>query len=88
MFCSWGQIYSDCPACGFSLITKEPDTWFFMYMSTAGMTGLFMIIFFLVSQDSIAVRILVPAAAAFFFILTHPLRKSMAFAFDHWIEMQ
>lgn len=59
-----------------------------MYMSTAGMTGFFVIIFFLVSHDSLAVRILVPAAAAAAFLLTHPLRKSLAYAFDFLVQSE
>lgn len=83
IFVAWAVPHTECVQCGFPFRKREPDTWFFMYMSTAGLTGFFLILFFVIAKESMVLRFLIPALAAAFFILTIPVRKALAFGLDY-----
>ncbi|HTL69979.1 MAG TPA: hypothetical protein VL404_01690 [Candidatus Eisenbacteria bacterium] len=82
-----GALRPACPSCGLLIRSREPDTWFFMYVSTAGITGIFVVLMLLVvPANRLLGRVAVGAAAIAAFFLTNPLRKSFAIALDYLAE--
>jgi len=80
-------LQEQCPSCGCGIGSREDDTYFFMYMSTAAITGMFVILMILIrpaNKDLGRVVVAVGAVCAFFF--SNPYRKSLAIALDYWIE--
>src|SRR5829696_10137140 len=47
MFQGWNHLHERCAVCGLEIEARSGDTWFFMYMSTAGLTGTIVVIMFL-----------------------------------------
>lgn len=87
LFEGWVNLVSECPICGLKLASREGDTWAFMYISTAFITGLFVLAMLWVLPADLALgRFLVAAAALVFFLATWPPRKGFAVAFDYWVE--
>jgi len=63
---------------------REPDTYLFMYVSTAAITGIFLLLMLFSRPAHILLaQILVVGVAAVTFIVTIPLRKSLAIALDY-----
>lgn len=52
LFAGWYTLHDRCPACGFNIRRAEPDTWAFMYISTAFLTGLFVVAMFLLRPSA------------------------------------
>lgn len=86
LFKGWDLLVERCAECGLVLGAREPDTWFFMYMSTAGLTGFFLILLFLFPAPSnpFLARIFVTSVAVIAFVLSIPLRKSIALALEYY----
>jgi uncharacterized protein (DUF983 family) len=86
MFQGWNRLHDRCAVCGLTLEARSGDTWFFMYMSTAGLTGLIVVIMFLLRPRVLWVgQLLVLVAAVVVIGLTLPLRKGVAVALDYLI---
>ena len=87
LFAGWNRLHETCPVCGLEFERRVGDTWFFMYMTTAGLTGSLVVTMFLLRPRVIWVgQILVALAAAAIIGLTLPHRKGLAVAIDYWIE--
>ncbi len=87
LFAGWNRLHETCPVCGLELEGRVGDTWFFMYMTTAGLTGSLVVLMFLIRPKVIWVGQILVALAAFAIIgLTLPHRKGIAVAIDYWIE--
>ena len=89
LFAGFGDVREHCDACGLELKSREPDTWLFMYVSTAFITGLFIIGLlwvFPVPANKWLARLCIGSAAIVAFFGTAPLRKGLAIAFDFWID--
>jgi uncharacterized protein (DUF983 family) len=77
-------LVRECPSCGLEIRSREPNTWFFMYVSTAAITGVFLLLYlFALPRGWRLARVLTFAAAAASFLGTMPLRKSLAIALDY-----
>lgn len=88
MFESGYKLNEFCPVCGLAIRSRDPDTWFFMYGSTAAITGVFILLLFAlrpVGRPDL-VRVLLVGGAIVTFLTTMPARKSLAVAFDYWLE--
>jgi len=86
MFQGWNHLHDRCAVCGLALEARSGDTWFFMYMSTAGLTGTIVVIMFLLRPRVLWVgQLLVMIAAVAVIGLTLPLRKGVAIALDYLI---
>ena len=48
LFLAWNRLRDSCPVCGLPFEQHTGDTWFFMYMSTAGLTGFLVVCMVLV----------------------------------------
>ncbi|MFO1463695.1 MAG: DUF983 domain-containing protein [bacterium] len=89
LFSGWIEIREKCGVCGLSLASREGDTWAFMYISTAFITGLFVLAMLFVLPGNLWLgRLWVALSALFFFIATWPFRKGLAIAIDYWVEMR
>lgn len=78
-----------CERCGCKFQAREADTYFFMYMSTGAITGLFLISMFLITPvNQNAGRVVVALFAVVIMFGTLPFRKGMAIAFDVFIEQK
>ena len=83
LFQAWGQLAPKCQHCGLVFEENTGDTWAFMYVSTAFLTGIFIIGMFLVKPANRwlgigAVAILSLAAM----LGTYQRRKGIAVALD------
>ena len=89
LFTGWWQLEDSCPHCGLQIASRESDTWAFMYLSTAFITGLFILSMFLVFPKSLWLgRAIVAVAALFLFVLSAPYRKGLAIALDYLVELR
>lgn len=87
LFKSWNVLHDTCAKCGCVLSAREDETWFFMYVSTAFITGLFIISMFLIMpmhQDSS--RWTIALIAVVVFLATTGPRKGIAIAIDYFID--
>lgn len=87
LFLGWNRLRESCPVCGLRFESHTGDTWFFMYMSTAGLTGVLVVCMFLLRPRIVWVGQIVVCAAAILVIgLTLPYRKGIAVALDYLVE--
>ena len=88
LFASWGLLRKECEKCGLNLGSREENTWFFMYMSTAGITGIFILTMLLMTppQHKWLAKIVVGVVSLAAFVFTHEPRKGMAIAFEYWLD--
>lgn len=87
LFHGWNRLRDDCAVCHLRFEPHSGDTWFFMYMTTAGLTGVFVVVMFLVRPRVVWAGQLAVLAAAFVVIgLSLPLRKGLAVALDYLVE--
>src|SRR5919107_4816176 len=86
LFQGWNHLHERCAVCGLEIEARSGDTWFFMYMSTAGLTGSIVVIMFLLRPRVLWVgQLLVLVAAVLVIGLSLPLRKGVAIALDYLI---
>lgn len=82
LFERWHHLQERCTVCGLELATR--DTWFFIYMSTGGLTGLLIVAMLLIQPPSILIGQLVLLPTALLLIAgTLPYRKGLAIAVDY-----
>lgn len=88
LFFAWGELVEKCEICGLKIRVREPDTWFFMYMSTAAITGLFVISMLLLPapENQALAAFLIGLGALGIFFLTTPIRKSLAIALEYFTD--
>jgi uncharacterized protein (DUF983 family) len=87
LFDGWNHLREHCPVCGLELERRIGDTWFFMYMTTAGLTGSLVAAMFLIRPRVIWVgQIVVCLAAVAVIGLSLPYRKAIAVALDYFVE--
>ncbi|HYO15116.1 MAG TPA: DUF983 domain-containing protein [Thermoanaerobaculia bacterium] len=87
LFEGWHRLRERCPVCGLAFEERTGDTWFFMYMTTAGMTGALVVAMFLIRPRVIWVGQLVVALIGLALMgLSLPYRKGIAVALDYLIE--
>jgi uncharacterized protein (DUF983 family) len=87
LFRGWNRLRESCPVCGLRYEERSGDTWFFMYMTTAGLTGVLVVLMFLVHPRVVWLGQLAVLAAAIVVIgLSIPYRKGVAVALDYLVE--
>ena len=87
LFRGFNRLRDECPACGLPFEPHSGDTWFFMYMTTAGLTGVLVVLMFLIRPAVVwAGQIAVAIAAVVVIGLSLPLRKGLAVALDYLVE--
>lgn len=89
LFTGWGNVRESCETCGLQLRSREPDTWLIMYVSTAFLTGFFiigMLWIFPVPASKWLWRGVMALVALALFLGTVPLRKGLAIGFDYLMD--
>lgn len=70
-----------CPHCDLEYEPRGGDSWAFMYLSTAGMTGIILICMFLLRPNDLLLgRAIVGAGAVGLIVATLPIRKGFSLA--------
>jgi len=88
IFRGWYTVVERCAHCGLDLDTREGDTWAFMYISTAGITGVFVAIMLLVRPPQVWIGQLIVLPLALLLIGgSLPVRKGLAIALDYLSEL-
>lgn len=87
LFQGWNHLRETCPVCGLRYEPRTGDTWFFMYMTTAGMTGVLVVIMFLLRPRVLWIgQAIVMVAALVLMGLSLPFRKGVAVALDYLVS--
>jgi uncharacterized protein (DUF983 family) len=87
LFAGWNRLHERCAVCGLAFEQRSGDTWFFMYMSTGGLTGLLVVTMFLIRPRVLWIgQVAVALAAVAVIGLSLPYRKGVAVALDYLIE--
>ena len=89
LFKSWYTLHDHCASCSLPLDARDGDTWASMYITSAGITGVFLgIMIFLFRPESYWVGqfVLLPSSLVSI-VGTLPRRKGMAVAFDYLTEL-
>jgi uncharacterized protein (DUF983 family) len=87
LFKNWFLLNENCSHCGCEFQLREDDTYFFMYISTGFLTGLFIVsMFFVIPQNIQFGKFLVLLLSLSLFVLTHPYRKGLAVAIDYFVD--
>lgn len=83
LFSRWYTMHAACSECGLRYESFDGNTWAFMYLSIAGITGVIVVGMLLVTPTDIWLgRAAVFAAAVAGIIGTLPWRKALCIAFD------
>jgi len=87
LFTGWHRLRDACPVCGLVYERRTGDTWFFMYMSTAGLTGVLVVAMFLVRPQVVWLgQLAVCAVALVVIVLSLPYRKGVAVALGYLVD--
>ena len=83
----WNVLKHECSQCGYGFEEREGNCWFFLYSTTAALTGLFIIVILLWRPaDLLLGRILLTASSLCAIPLTLPIRKGIALALEYLSE--
>ena len=76
-----------CSACGLVFERRDGDTWAFMYVSTALITGLIVAVMLMVRPPSMWIgRVFIVVVAVIALLVSLPHRKGVAVAIDYLIH--
>lgn len=83
----WNVFKNHCSACGYGFEEREGNCWFFLYSTTAALTGLFIIVILVWRPYNMEVgRLVLGVAAICVIALTLPMRKGIALALEYISE--
>ncbi len=83
----WNVLCEHCPSCGLDIQRREQEAWFFIYMSTAGLTGIVILPMLFIDLTSIVFGYAVALLGWLLLILlTLPARKALAIGIDYYLE--
>jgi len=89
IFRQWYTVHDFCPICRFDLGARQPNTWAFMYISTAAMSGVIVFGMLLVQPPNKGVaRAIVLLASLGLILCTLPVRKSLAIAWEYLVDVR
>jgi len=89
LFCGWNALAPHCTTCGLDYEPHAGNSWWFMYYTTAFLTGLVIIVMLLLHPTSVWVgRLGLGGGAIGLIIATLPLRKGIAVALDYLTELR
>ena len=87
IFERWYTLREHCPDCGFAIHRVDSDTWAFMYVSTAGLTGVFVLAMLLVAPTHLfTARIITVLMALPVIVGSLPIRKGLAVALEYVLD--
>jgi len=86
LFSGFSDLNRSCPRCQLKYEANPGDTWAFMYISTAAVTGVFLVVLLWVWPPQTWLgRSLLALAAVLTFFLTWPTRKAIAVGLNYWL---
>lgn len=89
LYVRWYSLEKECNHCGLPIAVEDGDTWAFMYMSTAFLTGVILAAMFLLRPPTYWLgRTAIVVAALALILGTLPLRKSIALAINYLITLR
>ncbi|MBX2990964.1 MAG: hypothetical protein KF749_07325 [Bacteroidetes bacterium] len=89
LYVRWNVLRERCTQCGCLFQRREEEGWFFIYMTTAGLTGVVVVGMLLIDVPDILLgQIGVLLAWFVIILLTLPLRKAIAIGIDYYVERQ
>jgi uncharacterized protein (DUF983 family) len=89
LFDGWYSLHENCAICGLAFEPLAGNSWWFMYYSTAIMTGVVILAMLLIRPHSLWLgRTVVFVAAMALVLLTLPTRKGLAVAVDYLTELR
>lgn len=89
LYVRWNILRERCTICGCTLQRREEEGWFFIYITTAGLTGIVVVVMLLIDVPDIFLgQIGVLAAWFVIILLTLPIRKAIAIGLDYYIEQR
>ena len=84
---NWFVLNNNCSICGCEFQRREDDTYFFMYMSTGFVTGIFIVgMFIVIPKDIQFGKLILLVLSLLLFVITHPYRKGLAVAIDYYVD--
>lgn len=89
LFESWYTVHDSCKHCRLDFVANQANTWAFMYISTACLTGLIVggMVFF-PPENLFLGRTTIVVLAISFIVLTLPYRKGVAMACEYLVELK
>jgi uncharacterized protein (DUF983 family) len=85
----WNVLKERCEECGFGFEEREGNCWFFLYSTTAALTGLFIIAILLWRPENVFLGRIVLTVSSFTVIaLSLPVRKGIALALEYLSELK
>ncbi len=89
LFCRWYTLSDRCGTCGLEHQLADGNTWAFMYISTAALTGTIVLGMFLFAPPSLALgRAVVFPAVLLLIGGSLPYRKGVAIAIEYLVEQR
>lgn len=89
LYSRWNQLRERCCSCGCALQRREEEGWFFIYMTTAGLTGVVIVLMLVVNVPSVLLgQIGVLLVWFVVILLTLPVRKALAIGIDYYVEQR
>lgn len=89
IFIRWYTIDNHCAQCHLDFIENQSNTWAFMYISTAFLTGLIIVAMLLIHPQSLWLSRFWVMLMAFFIIAgSMPYRKGLAMAIEYLVELK
>lgn len=87
LFERWYTIADRCTHCDLDFVKSDSDTWAFMYISTAGLTGFIVLGMLIVRPERMWVGWSVVLPVALVLIVgSLPFRKGLAMAIEHVVD--
>jgi len=89
IFSSWHTLQQRCGVCELDFRAHDQNTWAFMYLSTAFVTGLIVVAMLLITPaNRWAGRVIVLAVAIATIVGTLPVRKSLGVAIEYLVDLR
>ena len=87
LFTGWYNLRHRCEHCDLDFDSAQDNTWAFMYVTTAGLTGVIIVAMFLIAPRFVlAGQVVVGLAAVLFIVGTIPYRKGIAISIEYLID--
>lgn len=87
LYAQWNVFKHHCGACGYEFEEQEGNCWFFLYSTSAALTGLFIILIFVWRPHNLELgRVVLGVLSVFVIALTVPIRKAIALALEYISE--
>jgi uncharacterized protein (DUF983 family) len=87
LFTGWYNLRHGCDHCALGFDTAQDNTWAFMYVTTAMLTGIIIVTMFLIAPKMVLFgQIVVGAAAVLLIVGTLPYRKGIAMSIEYLID--